>query len=399
MQKKKVLKKGPKKELKPTKASPSKSSSTNNIKNAKTTSNKKNLKVTPKLPEKKVLASSKKGTAKKSLKKKVLKKPITKPNLGSIAKMAKETEASKKIPSKQKTVSNSHSKKMLQPEQFSISIIEPGSKKNKTLRTKKFPQTPAQKPFGFPDEAPSLPSEYGIDKFVIMPKDPEYIFAYWEITPALWKKKVQEKNSAENYREAVKIDWETNDLFETNFVFVPVEFSARKWYFKMPEQNKNYRLELGWLGANGHFITLLNSNASVTPESWETTRNHLAQNPVLAYITQSLPHLGSSEFKQNTTQLAYIPNWNMNSETFSSSSWAKKSQTDSTKVDKGVQLEVKGKVAPGTHVNIGNQEVETDAKGNFKVVFPATKNVLNLELSSNNTSKSFRYEFKELILF
>lgn len=306
-------------------------------------------------------------------------------------------------------------------EEFSIALIKPGETKERIWRTKSFHQMPVQREFGFPDVAPELPGQYHQDKLVLMPKDPEYMFCYWELTPNLLDDKSKEKMPSGSYRETLKINWESRSLFEPNFTFIPVFFWARKWYFGVPQVGQRYQVELGWLSDTGHFISIIRSNLSELPESWAATQKRLSeQGDVLAYSARSSKMLGSSEHIAVEDTRSFVPEWNLSSESFSSSSWsrgpgdagaataakeapivattAKASSGKKPAVPKA-RLEVSGKVLPGTKVSVGGKGVPTDGQGFFKTDFPHDKDTLSLELTDRSgASRSFAYDLKELVL-
>jgi hypothetical protein len=302
-------------------------------------------------------------------------------------------------------------------EEFAISVIKPGETKERIWRTKQFHQHPAQREFGFPDVAPELPSLYHESKLVLMPKDPEYMFCYWELTQGLIDEKEREKLPSGNYRETLKINWESKDLFEPNFTFIPIFFWARKWYFGVPQVGQRYQVELGWLSDSGHFISIIRSNTSELPESWASTQKRLAEKgDILAYSSRHTKVLGSSEHLVVEDVRAFIPEWNLSSESMSSSSWSKNASaqqqqanakpaagTPAKPTKKPVvpkaRLEVSGKVLPGVRVFVGGTSVDTDGEGYFKTEFPYGKDTLSLELTSRSgATRSFSYDLKELVL-
>jgi hypothetical protein len=301
-------------------------------------------------------------------------------------------------------------------EEFSISLIKPGETKERIWRTKSFQQHPAQREFGFPDLAPELPGSYSEPKLVLMPKDPEYMFCYWELTPSLLESKEREKMPDGNYRETLKINWESKSLFEPNFTFIPVFFWARKWYFGVPQVGQRYQVELGWLSDSGHFISIIRSNLSELPESWAATQKRLAeQSEVLAYSSRHTKIIGSSEQLAVEDIRSFVPEWNLSSESMSSSSWSRgageaqpaaaakapaKGKAASPKpATPKSRLEVSGKVLPGTQVHVGGNAVAVDAQGYFKTEFPYQKDILNLEITDRSgASRSFTYDLKELVL-
>jgi hypothetical protein len=348
--------------------------------------------------------------------------PPAKARLDAIAPVSKRPAAGKTAP-RARGKTSGESAQDLGLEEFSISIIKPGETKERIWRTKSFQQHPAQRDFGFPDMAPELPGNYSEPRLVLMPKDPEYMFCYWELTPSLVEEKQREKLANAHYRETLKINWESKSLFEPNFTFIPVFFWARKWYFGVPQVGQRYQVELGWLSDTGHFISIIRSNASELPESWAATQKRLAeQGQVLAYSSSHTKSLGSSGHLIVEDARAFAPEWNLSSESMSSSSWSRGvSQASAGAVPEGkaasassapasktgksrpatpkARLEVSGKVLPGTQVFVGGSAVKVDVMGQFKTELPYNKDVLKLEITSRSgSSRSFTYDLKELVL-
>jgi hypothetical protein len=146
-----------------------------------------------------------------------------------------------------------------------------------------------------------LPEFYGEDRLVLMTKDPEYLFAYWEITPERAAAGRDAMVNGEEYREAIRLNWSARDLFDANYLLLPITHAARKWYMRVPFSGIAYQVEIGWLGSQGHFISMLTSNPSDAPESWAATRRrlkddkNLAKNGVLSRTLKAGRPQGSSE--------------------------------------------------------------------------------------------------------
>jgi hypothetical protein len=166
------------------------------------------------------------------------------------------------------------------------------------LRPKAFGELETARGFGFPEETPELPEAYGEDRLVLMTKDPEYLFAYWEITPERRALAERAKHEREEYREALRLTWTSADLLEDSFVLLPVSLDAKRWYLRVPFSGLSYHIEIGWLGEQGHFISVLgSSNPSDAPESWAKTRKRLLESDAAAleYSVRMTHPLGSSE--------------------------------------------------------------------------------------------------------
>ncbi len=231
----------------------------------------------PKLKSKVKAAAKTKVAAKK-----VVKTPLKKPKAVPKKKAAVET----KVPVKTKTAS-------------------------KTKRPKSFGQSPAARDHGFPVDVPELPEKYLRDRLVLMTQEPDTLFSYWEITPARIVVKEGEKHKGEEYREVMKLNWQARSLFDENFVLIPVSLAARRWYLRVPFPGLSYQVEIGWLGNSGHFISILDSNTSESPESWDETLRRLREaGEVLKYSSRLAKPLGASEQMQVEKKGPVPLNWN-----------------------------------------------------------------------------------------
>jgi len=200
-------------------------------------------------------------------------------------------------------------------------------------RPKSFSGQEAELNFGFPTDTPELPELYGEDRLVLMTKDPEYLFAYWEITPEKRAEGERAKRRNEEYREAVRLNWTARDIFERNFAVLPVALDSRKWYLRVPFSGLAYQIELGWLGESGHFIALMASNPSDAPESWNATRRRLkdaaVKNEILERTLEMGQPQGSSELVAQALSKIPLPyDWNFPGPGSLSSSGTTKRKTE-----------------------------------------------------------------------
>jgi hypothetical protein len=183
-------------------------------------------------------------------------------------------------------------------------------------RPKVFAPRDVERAFGFPADTPELPERYGEDRLVLMTKDPEYLFAYWELTPEKMATAEKIKRRGEDYREALRLNWDSRDIFERNFAVMPVTLNARKWYLRVPFSGLAYQVEIGWLGESGHFISLLTSNPSDAPESWNATKRRIkAAGVTSGAVTRTLATgrpQGSSDqspFASTTSATSSLTDW------------------------------------------------------------------------------------------
>jgi hypothetical protein len=116
----------------------------------------------------------------------------------------------------------------------------------------------------FAEEKPyELPPGYGDNLIVLMVRDPFWLFTYWEISGQRRdeiKKEVGEP-AFNGLQERLRVydtqDWRSFD--------VEISSGARNWYVRVPASNRTYCVDIGYITANGKFITAARSNWVTTP--------------------------------------------------------------------------------------------------------------------------------------
>lgn len=117
-----------------------------------------------------------------------------------------------------------------------------------------------------------IPSGYGKTESYLLPKDPAWLFLFWEITQNTLDC-IKQQYSEETLRQARTIirlhDVTDVALFDgTNSVChydMPVIFEARSWYINAPQTGRAYIADLGYLTADGQFILVSRSNQTTLP--------------------------------------------------------------------------------------------------------------------------------------
>ena len=110
----------------------------------------------------------------------------------------------------------------------------------------------------------SLPQFYGIDRLVILPRDPYSLFAYWEITESTREKLKSEWGDAA-WQQAIfqmrvyKHQWDREEQIES-FFDITLQDGSNNWYFNVTDTDRLYHTELGWRTADGNFRPVLRSN-------------------------------------------------------------------------------------------------------------------------------------------
>ena len=110
-----------------------------------------------------------------------------------------------------------------------------------------------------------LPSRYGVDKLVLMPRDPRWIYAYWEIAHERHQK-LYEQHLAEwsSSRPALRFyDLTETSPGRTQFDVILNE-EADNWYVRVDRPDHRLIAELGRLFP-GRFVPLVRSNEVTMP--------------------------------------------------------------------------------------------------------------------------------------
>jgi len=136
-------------------------------------------------------------------------------------------------------------------------------------------------------ESTQLPALEPHTHCVLIPRDPNYIYAYWDYTQ-------QDIDSTRN-----KLKFESGDarlilrVYDTtanNTWDIDVGFSAKNWYIHVWQDNADYRAELGIISSKDHFISLVRSNIAHTPPKSASQRNDLIWQDIKAH-KESQPYL------------------------------------------------------------------------------------------------------------
>ncbi|NLM52320.1 MAG: DUF4912 domain-containing protein [Firmicutes bacterium] len=110
----------------------------------------------------------------------------------------------------------------------------------------------------------TLPAAYGIDRLVLLPRDPHKLFAYWEITSRL----------TENLRSQYGDLWDQGKNIlqiiqvETNLKKeIEINAEADCWYIDGMEADRIYQAKIGRRLPDGRFICFVASNMVRTPRN------------------------------------------------------------------------------------------------------------------------------------
>ncbi|MFA5976245.1 MAG: DUF4912 domain-containing protein [Elusimicrobiota bacterium] len=115
-----------------------------------------------------------------------------------------------------------------------------------------------------------LPENYGDDRLIILPRDPNWFFAYWEITPER-ANQIRREHGSDIWENATLVMRvydlsSTSDRTETASYFdVELNKQSRQWYVKVEKSGRFYIVDLGLRWPDGRFISILRSNCIQLP--------------------------------------------------------------------------------------------------------------------------------------
>jgi len=123
----------------------------------------------------------------------------------------------------------------------------------------------------FIDRGAPLREHYGDTMIALLPRDPRWIYAYWEIDQAS-KEKVMRTQGEDIFSRsslALRFYDVTDIIFNGSNAHrhfdVNVHSEIGNWYFQVPESGRTYVGDIGLLTQDGRFIALARSNVVSLP--------------------------------------------------------------------------------------------------------------------------------------
>ncbi|MBN1383883.1 MAG: DUF4912 domain-containing protein [Elusimicrobia bacterium] len=117
-----------------------------------------------------------------------------------------------------------------------------------------------------------IPERYNEDRLIILPRDPHWIFAYWDLADRTVQKtrKKYGKDIFESSRFALRLHDITgikkfSGSNSHSYKEIIINNTARSWYIDVENPGKKYCVQLGLKTKDGRFISLLISNSIVMP--------------------------------------------------------------------------------------------------------------------------------------
>ena len=114
---------------------------------------------------------------------------------------------------------------------------------------------------------PELPEGYADNRLVLLPRDPQWFYSYWDVT--------NEHKQAARARGGLSLCLRIFDGTNAHSMWEQeVHELARNWYLHVPSAGRRYCLEIGYRGAEGQWLPLARSNTVPAPVDRPAERIH-----------------------------------------------------------------------------------------------------------------------------
>ena len=133
-----------------------------------------------------------------------------------------------------------------------------------------------------PSFASALPSGYNDNRFILLARDPHWLYAYWdfsteEISTTLTQLGSQEARPILRVFDVTYVDFDGTNAW--NQVDIELTPFATNWYIPVPRPDASYCAEVGYQSPDGRFAALGRSNVATTP------RNGTSAEATLRWVT------------------------------------------------------------------------------------------------------------------
>ena len=249
-------------------------------------------------------------------------------------------------------------------------------------------------------DSKSLPENYGETQAALLPRDPHWMFIYWEITDNSKANICREYGNDvfSKARHVIRV-YDLTGVKEgesyTKYFDVPIIIDSRNWYINVNDGGKTYMCEVGLVLPDGRFIGIVKTNpvalppgkvSEVTDEKWMSVSNDfekLLQLSGIEYIGK-----GSGEVAKSLAQ-----RWEMLRSVFSrSASWGVSSLSSHvlSKPEKeknfwlvaDCELILYGATQPDASVTVCERQVKLNQDGTFTMRFALPDGVVDLPIKA-----------------
>jgi hypothetical protein len=148
-----------------------------------------------------------------------------------------------------------------------------------------------------------FPETYGVNRVRLLVRDPEWIFAYWDVSPAAMKD--LGRSLGERGLALSRLTLRVLDPVSGGSSDILLPPGARWWYIRTDSARRSYRAELGVTLPSGEFRRLAESNTVVTPRvgpSAERARRRMSYRDARELPPSAAEAAGEAEKRAGTTR-------------------------------------------------------------------------------------------------
>ena len=248
-------------------------------------------------------------------------------------------------------------------------------------------------------DSKSLPNGYGETEAVLLPRDPHWMFIYWEITDQ------SKANICKNYgndvfeksKQVIRV-YEIHGSSDSSdkYFDIPILIDSKSWYVNVSESGKTYVCEIGLILPDGRFIGIVKTNkitlppghvSEVVDEKWMSVTSdfeRLLQLSGIEYIGK-----GSAEVAKSLAQ-----RWEMLRSVFSrSASWGMSSLSSHVFSKPELkeknfwlvadcELIVYGATQPDASVTVSGRQIKLNPDGTFTMRFALPDGEIELPIKA-----------------
>jgi uncharacterized protein len=122
------------------------------------------------------------------------------------------------------------------------------------------------------DELGELPGGYGKSRIILLPRDPQWAYTYWDITNE-HKDEVRRQGGQQLALRIYDVtDINIDNQSPHSIQEYPVDEMAREWYLPIPVSDREYLIDIGYRCADGRWLILARSSSMrvppVYPSDW-----------------------------------------------------------------------------------------------------------------------------------
>lgn len=248
-------------------------------------------------------------------------------------------------------------------------------------------------------EHKALPDSYGTTEASLLPRDPNWMFIYWEITENSKQEacRLHGEDIFKKGRQVIRVREVTADDAAGKYFDIPVMHDAKSWYVNVQESGRAYCCEVGLALPDGTFISLVKTNtvnlpagrvSDVTDEKWMAVTadfDKLLQLSGVEYIGK-----GSGEVAKSLAQrwemlrsvFSRASSWGVSSMSAQSAQAAHKPAQKNFWLVADCELILYGATEPDAAVTVAGRRINLNPDGTFSMRFALPDGVMGLPIKA-----------------